>query len=230
MKKRMVCAVLCCALLALCWGGLPAGAATGERTGPTADGLCYTLTMGRAVITGCEQPAELYDLAVPALIEGYPVTAIGYGAFRGCENLQTVTLPEGLTTLQAEAFAGCAALQTVSLPRSLTVIQERAFAHNAALTDMPLPAMEEHFTPAGITWSPFEGGLFAWCRLPEGVDMLDFVKKGMERKVAVVPGTAFLTDDTQPCRAFRINFSTPTDEQLTEGVGKLGELCREMKP
>ncbi len=140
MKKRMVCAVLCCALLALCWGGLPAGAATGERTGTTADGLCYTLTMGRAVITGCEQPAELYDLAVPALIEGYPVTAIGYGAFRGCENLQTVTLPEGLTTLQAEAFADCAALQTVSLPRSLTAVQERAFAHNAALTDMPLPA------------------------------------------------------------------------------------------
>ena len=93
-----------------------------------------------------------------------------------------------------------------------------------------LDAMEEHFTPAGITWSPFEGGLFAWCQLPEGVDMLDFVKKGMERKVAVVPGTAFLTDDSQPCRAFRINFSTPTDEQLREGVRRLGELCREMRP
>ncbi len=93
-----------------------------------------------------------------------------------------------------------------------------------------LAAMEEHFTPAGITWSPFEGGLFAWCRLPEGVEMLEFVKRAMERKVAVVPGTAFLTDDTQPCSAFRVNFSTPTDEQLSEGVRKLGELCREMRP
>ena len=93
-----------------------------------------------------------------------------------------------------------------------------------------LDAMERYFTPAGITWRPFEGGLFAWCELPAGIDMLDFVKRAMERKVAVVPGTAFLTDDTQPCSAFRINFSTPTDEQLREGVRRLGELCREMRP
>ena len=90
-----------------------------------------------------------------------------------------------------------------------------------------LAAMEEHFKPL-ITWSKFEGGLFAWCTLPEGVDMLEFVKRAMERKACVVPGTAFLTDETEPCRSFRINFSTPTDEQLKEGVRILGEVAREM--
>lgn len=90
-----------------------------------------------------------------------------------------------------------------------------------------LAAMEEHFKPL-ITWSKFEGGLFAWCTLPEGVDMLGFVKRAMERKACVVPGTAFLTDETEPCRSFRINFSTPTDEQLKEGVRILGEVAREM--
>lgn len=90
-----------------------------------------------------------------------------------------------------------------------------------------LEAMEEHFRPL-ITWSKFEGGLFAWCTLPEGVDMLEFVKKAMERKACVVPGTAFLTDETEVCRAFRVNFSTPTDEQLREGVKILGETAREM--
>jgi len=90
-----------------------------------------------------------------------------------------------------------------------------------------LKAMEEYFTPL-ITWSRFEGGLFAWCTLPEGADMLEFVKKAMERKACVVPGTAFLTDESEPCRAFRINFSTPTDEQLTEGVRILGQVAREM--
>lgn len=90
-----------------------------------------------------------------------------------------------------------------------------------------LQAMERDFAPL-ITWNQFEGGLFAWCTLPERTDMLDFVRKAMERKVCVVPGTAFLTDESQPCRSFRINFSTPTDEQLTEGVRILGETAKEM--
>ncbi len=90
-----------------------------------------------------------------------------------------------------------------------------------------LDAMERYFRPV-ITWSTFEGGLFAWCTLPENIDMLDFVKKAADRKVCVVPGTAFLTDESEPCRSFRINFSTPTDEQLTEGVRILGELGKEL--
>ncbi len=90
-----------------------------------------------------------------------------------------------------------------------------------------LSAMEEHFRPL-ITWNPFEGGLFAWCTLPESIDMLEFVKQGAERKACVVPGTAFLTDETQPCHSFRINFSTPTDQQLVEGVKILGQLAQQM--
>ena len=80
-----------------------------------------------------------------------------------------------------------------------------------------LEAMERYFKPLGITWSHFEGGLFAWCTLPAGVDMLEFVKKATEHKVCVVPGTAFLTDESEPCQSCRINFSTPTDEQLDRG-------------
>ncbi|WP_322179794.1 PLP-dependent aminotransferase family protein [Neglectibacter caecimuris] len=88
-------------------------------------------------------------------------------------------------------------------------------------------AMEQYFRPL-ITWSEFQGGLFAWCTLPERVDMLDFVKRAAEEKVCVVPGTAFLTDETEPCRSFRVNFSTPTDEQLTEGIKLLGSLAGKM--
>lgn len=90
-----------------------------------------------------------------------------------------------------------------------------------------LEAMERQFTPL-ITWSRFEGGLFAWCTLPKNIDMLEFVQKAMARKVCVVPGTAFLTDESEPCSSFRINFSTPTDEQLAEGVRILGETAKEM--
>ncbi len=91
-----------------------------------------------------------------------------------------------------------------------------------------LSAMERYLKPLGITWHSFEGGLFAWCTLPDEVDMLDFVKKAAENKVCVVPGTAFLTDESEPCQSFRINFSTPTDEQLTEGIRLLAKTYEEM--
>lgn len=90
-----------------------------------------------------------------------------------------------------------------------------------------LGLMEKNLAPH-ITWDPFDGGLFAWCHLPQGVDMNAFVQKALSKKVCVVPGTAFLTDDSAPCDAFRINFSTPTDEQLTRGIELLGEAIREM--
>ena len=73
-----------------------------------------------------------------------------------------------------------------------------------------------------------QGGLFIWGTLPEGSDMLDFCKKAIERKVAVVPGTAFLTDENAKTTSFRMNFSTPTDEQLTEGCKILGQLTKEL--
>ena len=43
--------------------------------------------------------------------------------------------------------------------------------------------------------------------------------------VCVVPGNAFLTDENEKCNSFRINFSTPTDEQLEKGIKILGELA-----
>lgn len=90
-----------------------------------------------------------------------------------------------------------------------------------------LDLMEKHLAPH-ITWDDFNGGLFAWCHLPKGIDMMTFVQKALEKKVCVVPGTAFLTSENEPCDAFRINFSTPTDEQLTKGIELLGETIREM--
>lgn len=88
--------------------------------------------------------------------------------------------------------------------------------------------LDEYVVPAGIKYNRIEGGLFIWCDLPEDVDMLDFCKKLTERKVCVVPGNAFLTDSALPCHSFRINFSTPTDEQLTKGIIEIGKLAAEI--
>ena len=94
--------------------------------------------------------------------------------------------------------------------------------------DLCMSLLDEHVVPHGISYNRIDGGLFIWCDLPEGVDMLDFCKKLTERKVCVVPGNAFLTDSSMECHSFRINFSTPTDEQLTKGVIEIGKLAAEI--
>ena len=69
-----------------------------------------------------------------------------------------------------------------------------------------------------------EGGLFVWCELPQGVDMLKFCKRALKRMVAVVPGTAFSVDENRPSSCVRMNFSTPADDRIIEGMKVLGKL------
>lgn len=85
-------------------------------------------------------------------------------------------------------------------------------------------AMNKHLAPKNVTWNQFDGGLFAWCTLPKGINMLEYSQKALLNKVCIVPGTAFLTDENDPCSSFRINFSTPTDEQLEKGIEILGSI------
>ena len=94
--------------------------------------------------------------------------------------------------------------------------------------DLCMSLLDEYVVPYGISYNKIQGGLFIWCDLPEDVDMLDFCKKLTERKVCVVPGNAFLTDSSTECHSFRINFSTPTDEQLTQGIKEIGKLAKEI--
>lgn len=84
----------------------------------------------------------------------------------------------------------------------------------------------ERELPASISFTRPEGGLFVWCTLPDGCDMNAFVARALENKVAVVPGSAFLCDPDGASRSFRINYSTPSDENIREGCRRLGETAR----
>ncbi len=77
-----------------------------------------------------------------------------------------------------------------------------------------------------ITYGDVEGGLFIWCTLPEDVDMNAFCLELVKNKVCVVPGNAFLTDEKEISHNFRINFSTPSNEQLKKGIEILGRVSK----
>ena len=83
-------------------------------------------------------------------------------------------------------------------------------------------AMKQYMDRAGFV-AP-EGGFFIWCTLPDRVPVMDFVKAAGEAKVAVVPGTTFLPDTSAPCNSVRLNFSAPTNQQITDGIERLGKV------
>lgn len=94
--------------------------------------------------------------------------------------------------------------------------------------NLMLDLMDKHFSKK-IEYTRPQGGLFIWATLPQGSDMPAFCKKAVQDyKIAVVPGNAFTVNDTDPTTSFRLNFSTPTDEQITEGCEILGKMTREM--
>jgi len=86
-----------------------------------------------------------------------------------------------------------------------------------------LDAMDKHF-PKNVKYTRPEGGLFLWCTLPEGRDLTEFVAEALANKVAVVPGTAFNCDTLAPSNSFRLNYSTPSDEQILRGIEILGKI------
>jgi len=79
-----------------------------------------------------------------------------------------------------------------------------------------------------ITYIAPEGGMFLWASLPEGVDMPEFVQRCLARKLALVPGNAFAVDEAKPCQSFRMNFSTPTLDQIDKGVSVMAGVLKEM--
>ena len=94
--------------------------------------------------------------------------------------------------------------------------------------ELMIGGMRQHFSKK-IRWEEPEGGLFIWCTLPEDCDMPAFCKRAVsEYKIAVVPGNAFLVDETQPSSSIRLNFSTPPDNQIVKGIRILGDMTREM--
>jgi len=78
------------------------------------------------------------DVVIPDMIEGYPVTTIGDGAFEWC-SLTSVVIPEGVTSIGNDAFYNCDYLESVEIPNSVTSIGDYAFSSCDCLASVEIP-------------------------------------------------------------------------------------------
>ena len=58
---------------------------------------------------------------------GEGVISIGSYAFSGCERLESVTLPSSLKTIRSNAFGACKSLKSITIPDGVTYVDEYAF-------------------------------------------------------------------------------------------------------
>jgi len=69
------------------------------------------------------------SIEISPMIENksYDVTGIGAYAFKGCSDLNSVTLPNSIITIGEQAFRNCKALTSMSIPDSVTSIGKESF-------------------------------------------------------------------------------------------------------
>ena len=97
---------------------------------PLPDGT-YGITAGNTIY--------LEGISIPEKYKGKVVSTILNDAFKGNENLKTVTIPESVVNIGASAFFGCINLEKAHLPSGLESIGASAFNGCEGLTEINIP-------------------------------------------------------------------------------------------
>jgi 2-aminoadipate transaminase len=92
--------------------------------------------------------------------------------------------------------------------------------------DAMLDALERHF-PRQATWTRPGGGLFVWATLPAYIDTADLLAKALRENVAFVPGAAAYVEGPQGTSSMRLNFSASSEEEIREGIRRIGKVVSE---
>jgi 2-aminoadipate transaminase len=95
----------------------------------------------------------------------------------------------------------------------------------SARRDAMLDALQRHFPPQA-QWTHPQGGLFVWATLPDYIDTTDLLAKALRENVAFVPGQAAYVDG-RGGSSMRLNFSASSEEQIDEGVRRIGQVIWE---
>ncbi|MCM1509050.1 MAG: leucine-rich repeat domain-containing protein, partial [Ruminococcus flavefaciens] len=101
------------------------------------------------------------ELDIPSSIDGKTVVSIGQSAFYDCNNLLSVTIPDGVTEIGSYAFLFCESLKSVTIPNSLISIGEKAFCGCESLKNITIPESVTEIDRGALGYKYFdadEGG------------------------------------------------------------------------
>ena len=90
--------------------------------------------------------------------------------------------------------------------------------------DTMLATLEREM-PEGCSWTRPAGGFFVWVTLPEGLDASAMLPRGVNARVAFVPGPAFFADG-QGSRNVRLSYCFPPPDRIAMGVERFAQVVR----
>lgn len=102
----------------------------------------YTDGVGKVVVKGKIThfyPYFEYCDNVTSVTIPKGVTTIGEYAFSDCDNLKSIAIPEGVTEIKSYTFYNCDKLASVTLPKTLVTIGSSAFQDCDALGSIVIP-------------------------------------------------------------------------------------------
>lgn len=114
---------------------------------------------GTAEITGYEGNDDIIN--VPAEIEGYTVTSIGYKTFLSSTATE-VYLPDTVTCIKSFAFRIMRNLKNIVIPESVTVIEQGAFEYCESLSSITLPKALESLGRKVLKDTPYYQATENW--------------------------------------------------------------------
>ncbi|MBO4689476.1 MAG: leucine-rich repeat domain-containing protein [Paludibacteraceae bacterium] len=109
------------------------------------DGINYWFDTSDSTAT--VEAGDDYDytgaIVIPATVTygeiQYKVTAIGSEAFVNCEEMTSISLPDGLLSIETDAFWNCTGLSEITIPSTVTHIHSYAFEGCTGLSSLTLP-------------------------------------------------------------------------------------------
>lgn len=101
------------------------------------ESLYYSITETGINIEGCDA-ACTGDLVIPETINDISVTSISAEAFKDCDKITSVSIPETVKTIGAYAFNECCSLETINISQEITAISEGCFKGCTSLKSINL--------------------------------------------------------------------------------------------
>jgi 2-aminoadipate transaminase len=98
------------------------------------------------------------------------------------------------------------------------LVDSRAFYRRRR--DIMLNALAEYMPP-DVTWVGPRGGFFVWVTLPDGLAADDMLSFAADRGIVYLPGSWFYPNQEERS-SLRLSYSSLTDDELVEGVRRLG--------